>query len=80
MTFDLRVAKRFALRDPIAVEVVAEAFNLFNRTNVSEVNDIFGSGAFPGEPARDAQGRVTYGLFEQAQPPRQIQLAVRFTF
>jgi hypothetical protein len=62
------------------VEVIAEAFNLFNRSNVSEVNNIFGAGAYPQEPARDAQGRVIYGPFEQAQPPRQIQLALRFTF
>ena len=45
-----------------------------------EVNNIFGAGAFPAAPARDAQGRATYGLFEQALPPRQIQLALRFTF
>ena len=31
-------------------------------------------------PSATQQGRVTYGLFEQALPPRQIQLALRFTF
>lgn len=77
---DVRLSKRFAVRGRSAVEVIGEAFNLFNRSNFSEVNDIFGSGAFPAVPARDAQGRVTYGLFEQALPPRQIQLALRFTF
>ena len=63
-----------------ALEVIAEAFNLFNRSNFSEVNNIFGAGAYPAAAARDAQGRVTYGLFEQALPPRQMQLALRFTF
>jgi hypothetical protein len=77
---DLRLSKRFAVRSRAAIEVIGEAFNLFNRSNFSEVNNIFGSGAFPAEPARDAQGRVTYGQFEQALPPRQIQLALRFTF
>jgi hypothetical protein len=80
LTLDARLAKRFTVRGGAAVEVLAEAFNLFNRSNFSEVNNIFGAGAYPGEPARDVQGRVTYGLFEQALPPRQIQLALRFTF
>jgi hypothetical protein len=47
------------VRGHTAMEFIAEAFNLFNRSNVSEVNNIFCSGAFPSEPARDAQGRVT---------------------
>jgi hypothetical protein len=77
---DVRLAKQFAVRGHTAVEVIAEAFNLFNRSNFSEVNNIFGRGAFPGDPERDARGRVTYGRFEQALAPRQIQLALRFTF
>jgi hypothetical protein len=60
--------------------VLAGAFNLFNRSNFSEVNAIFGRGAFPNEPQRDALGRVTYGLFERALPPRQVQLAIRVNF
>jgi hypothetical protein len=80
VTVDARLGRRFAVRGHAAVEVIAEAFNLFNRSNFSEVNNIFGAGAYPQEPARDTQGRVIYGLFEQAQPPRQIQLALRFTF
>jgi carboxypeptidase family protein/TonB-dependent receptor-like protein len=79
-TVDLRVSKRFAVRGHGGLEILAEAFNLFNRANFTEVNGIFGRGAYPDEPQRDAQGRVTYGLYEQAQPPRQVQLAVRFTF
>jgi len=31
-------------------------------------------------PARDAQGRATYELFQQPLPPRLMQLALRFTF
>ena len=80
VTVDMRVSKRFTVRGRTAMDVIAEAFNLFNRSNFSEVNSIFGRGAYPNEPQRDAQGRVTYGLFEQALPPRQIQLALRLTF
>jgi hypothetical protein len=37
-------------------------------------------GAFPDQPRTDGQGRVTYGLYEQALPPRQVQLAAKFSF
>jgi len=80
MTVDVRLRKRFTMPAGAAIDVIAEAFNLFNRSNFSEVNPAFGRGAFPNEPQRDAQGRVTYGLFEQALPPRQVQLALRFSF
>ena len=80
VTVDVRLSKRIAMRDRAAIVVLAEAFNLFNRSNFNEVNAVFGRGAFPDEPQRDAQGRATYGQFEQALPPRQVQLAVRVSF
>ena len=80
VSVDARLSKRFALPAGASLVALVEAFNLFDRTNFSEVNNIFGRGAFPGEPQRDAEGRVTYGLFEQAAPPRQVQLAVRVSF
>ena len=79
-TVDVRVSRRFTIRGRTGLEVIAEAFNLFNRSNFSEVNSIFGTSAYPNEPQRDERGRVTYGLFEQALPPRQVQLALRFAF
>ena len=75
-----RLSRRFKLGPKVALEGLVEAFNLFDRTNFSEINNIFGRGAFPGDPQRDAQGRVTYGLYEQALAPRQIQLAVKMSF
>jgi hypothetical protein len=77
---DLRLSKRFSLGGGAAVEAIAEAFNLFDRTNFSEINSVFGRGAFPAEPQRDPQGRVTYGLYEQALPGRQVQLALKVSF
>jgi hypothetical protein len=77
---DARLSKRVRLGPKAAVDVIVEAFNLFDRTNFSEINNIFGRGAFPNEPQRDAQGRVTYGLYEQALAPRQIQLALKLSF
>jgi hypothetical protein len=77
---DARLSRRFKLGGRVALEGIVEAFNLLDRTNFSEINNIFGRGAFPGDPQRDGQGRVTYGLYEQALAPRQIQLAVKMSF
>jgi hypothetical protein len=76
---DMRVSKKVRLREA-AVEGIFEVFNLFNRANFSEINNIFGGGAFPNQPLTDAQGRVTYGRYEQALAPLQVQLAVKFSF
>jgi hypothetical protein len=46
-TADLRVLKYFPFGDAKRLDVVAEFFNLFNRTNVSEINPVFGSGSTP---------------------------------
>jgi hypothetical protein len=77
---DARLSKRFRLGGTASLEALVEGFNLFNRANFSEVNNIFGRGSFPSDPQRDSQGRVTYGTFDQALPPRQVQLAVRVSF
>jgi len=77
---DLRLSKKFRFGKSAAFEVLAEAFNLLDRTNFSEINNIFGVGAFPDAPQRDAQGRTTYGLYEQALPPRQVQLGAKISF
>jgi hypothetical protein len=77
---DLRLSKRIKLGSRFSVDLIAEAFNLFDRANFSEINGIFGRGAFPNAPQTDAQGRVTYGLYEQALAPRQIQLAAKLSF
>jgi hypothetical protein len=79
-TLDLRLTHRTRLGDRASLEAIAEIFNLFNRTNYSQVNDLFGVGAFPGDPQRDAAGRVTYGRYTAALAPRQAQLALRLAF
>jgi hypothetical protein len=70
---DVRFSKRVTLRG-VAFEAIAEAFNLFNRSNFTEVNNIFGAGAYPSNPL------PTFGRFEQAAPPRQVQIGARVTF
>lgn len=77
---DLRAARPIRLSGRLTLTPMIEVFNLFNRTNFSEVNNVFGAGTFPTDPARDASGRTTYGLFQKALPPRQVQLAARVAF
>jgi hypothetical protein len=80
LTVDARLSRRFRLGKDASFEPMVEVFNLFNRTNYSDVNNIFGTGSFPNQPAKDTLGRVTYGLLTQSQPPRQIQFAGKLTF
>jgi len=77
---DARLSKRFNLARGFGFEAIVDIFNVLDRTNYTEINNIFGRGAFPGTPQTDAQGRVTYGVYEQALPGRQIQLAGKIIF
>lgn len=65
---DLAVQKRFRLplTEFTGVELRAEFFNLFNRTNFQAANSDINSAAF--------------GTINSAFPARQIQLAVKFSF
>jgi hypothetical protein len=72
-TVDVRVAKRFVV-GPTRVEGIFEIFNLFNRANYTAVNNVWGTGAYPGSPV------PSYGKFTQAGPPLQMQLAVKVSF
>ena len=58
----------------LRLQPIFEVFNLLNRTNFTEANNIFGTGAYPSSPL------PTFGQFEKAAPPRQVQLAVKMMF
>jgi hypothetical protein len=73
-TVDLRVSRRFAVGGTVRLDGIFEVFNLFNRTNYTEINNVFGTGAYPADPL------PTFGQFNQAAPPRQIQLALKVNF
>ncbi len=73
-TVDLRVSRRFRLAGKVSVDGIFEVFNLFNRTNYTEINNIFGTGAYPARPL------PTFGQFTQAAAPLQVQLAAKILF
>ncbi len=70
-SFDLRLSRRFRLTEKLNLELLAEAFNLFNRANFSVPNNTFGTAATP---------LATFGKPTAAFDPRQIQFGFRFNF
>ena len=72
-TVDLRLARRFRVQR-MNIDGIFEVFNLFNRSNYTAVNNVFGTGSYPASPA------PTFAQFTQAAPPRQVQLAVKIGF
>jgi hypothetical protein len=73
-TVDLRLAKRVAASRGARFDLMLEMFNLLNRTNYTSVDNIFGTSAYPANPAS------TFGQFTEAAPPFQAQLAAKISF
>jgi len=70
-SLDLRVSRAIAIGGNRSVELIADAFNILNRTNLLFPNNTFGTGTTP---------LPGFGLATAAADPRQIQLGVRFRF
>jgi hypothetical protein len=73
-TVDVRIAKRLPLGGRVKLEGILEVFNLFNRANYTDVQNIFGPGRYPANPL------PTFGQFTQAGPPLQAQVAAKVLF
>ena len=79
---DARLSKRIKFTERVSLQLMAEAFNLFNRTNYSGVNNVVGP-AFP--PSANVTGTnlvsPTSPLgFTAASAKRELQLGVRLAF
>ena len=77
---DVRLTRRFGLGGDASMEAVAEVFNVFNNVNFVQPIALFGPGAFPDHPLVDASGRSSYGLYQKALAPRQVQFALKLAF
>jgi outer membrane receptor protein involved in Fe transport len=77
---DLRVSRRFNLGETKNIEILAEGFNVFNRTHITDVNFTqYGASGANGLNFNSSFGTIrTTGnsLFRE----RQIQFALRFEF
>jgi hypothetical protein len=69
-TVDVRLSRTFRI-GRARTELLAEAFNLLNRTNLQVPNTVWGTGITP---------LATFGRATAAGDARQVQLGVRVTF
>jgi len=85
---DLRISRRFTIKENAKVEVLGEFFNIFNRTQVTGVNNriynlactgntVNGSCTATFDPTFGTPSDLSNGFFFRE---RQIQLGVRFEF
>jgi hypothetical protein len=84
---DLRISRRFGFGEDMAIEVLGEAFNLFNRTQVSGVNTSIYSASVTGTAPNQTAiltFNPNFGTTTEAGATlfreRQLQFAVRFEF
>jgi hypothetical protein len=80
-TVDLRLTRNIQLREEMKLELMCEAFNLFNHLNFRSVNNTVGNIAppFNVEGHHDLNPSQPLG-FTSAYDPRRIQLGVRWNF
>jgi hypothetical protein len=81
-TFDMRLARRFVIKNEANFEFTFEAFNLFNRTNFLGINNIVGTLPLTRFDIEGDETKLpTQPLgFTSAAPKRQLQFGVRFSF
>ena len=82
-TLDIRLMRQFPLGLDRNIQVVAEAFNLLNRTNFRHVNSIVGKLSLEELPAslESRRGPVSEPFsYTSAFEPRQFQFSLRLNF
>jgi carboxypeptidase family protein len=90
-TFDLRGSRAFHFREHQSLQLIAEAFNLFNHVNIKYFNTVYGSADFcnvtpvplacgAGLFFREGSPNPNYGTPRAVFNPRQIQLALRYSW
>jgi TonB dependent receptor-like, beta-barrel len=82
---DVRAARLFRLTERLRAEFLAEAFNLTNTLNVTDINTVYGSpgiiGTIPQHFGDNAPAPLpSFGSIRATSPPRQLQLALRLEF
>ncbi len=78
---DLRISRRFHIKESSNIEVLAEGFNIFNRTQVTVVNTtIYTNNATTNTLTFNPAFLSTTAAGGTLWRERQIQFAVRFEF
>jgi hypothetical protein len=83
----MRLSRTFRLREKATLQLLAEAFNITNRTNYASVNNVVGSnfGLTPGFTTFNVSGDATFSPtqplgFTSAYAKREFQLGFRLDF
>jgi Carboxypeptidase regulatory-like domain len=85
-TTDVRLQRSLALNDRFQLQASIEAFNLFNRPNLLDVDTVYGAAEFLGPvPKRFGDSIIspanpTFGSPRFVVPARQLQLSLRLNF
>lgn len=83
---DFRLQRRFNFNERLNANLSVEFLNLFNRVNVQDVDQVYGSGEFTGPIPRQygdgisSSTNPTFGSPTFAGAARQIQLSARLSF
>ncbi|MFN2492246.1 MAG: TonB-dependent receptor domain-containing protein, partial [Pyrinomonadaceae bacterium] len=77
---DMRITRLFRLGETMRLKLIAEGFNLSNRTNVLAPNINFYSGFNSSNVFTIPTGTLRFGLPRTFFPSRELQLAVKFDF
>ena len=79
---DARLSRRFKIKEGVSLQFMAEAFNLFNRTNYSSLDNLVGPNFPPFfNVSGTNQASPTSPLgFNAASAKRELQLGVRLLF
>jgi hypothetical protein len=73
---DIRIARDFVLRGSTRLEVSADLFNLFNRTNIKDVNTVWGGIDINTPPAP----QFGFGTARDVFNPFQTQIGAKLRF
>jgi hypothetical protein len=71
INFDLRTLKYFPMGERRRLDLVVEAFNLFNHANVLSLNSLFGSGVTP---------LSSFAMPTSFAAARQVRFSIDFEF
>ncbi|MBK7997086.1 MAG: TonB-dependent receptor [Blastocatellia bacterium] len=80
---DLRVSRKVKFNERYQIQGLIEVFNLFNRTNINDLNRVFppdANGNFQLPPKDGGRFTITPDRFRSAFSSRQFQLGLRISF